>query len=170
VRLNVRRNDYSFDLLAAHTTGGCDRFRVCFLASPALSPGDHAESSLSEDIVAAGRGVEIIPKEICVWVDRVDALRAGGHVRQRVLRGRGDDPIEKSKRVELNEPEVSANIEVVHDIEAGGQNLVIENACLGPRNRGRGRSIEPRNQSKGRKIGVMNWVAPASIRRWTLIA
>jgi hypothetical protein len=152
-QLKLRRKDCSFDLSAAHTAGGCHRFRVGFQNSPALSRGDHAESSLSEDIVTAGRGVEIIPKEICVWVDRVDALRAGGHVRQRVLRGRGDDPIEKSKHVELNEPEVSANIEVVHDIEAGGQNLVIENACLGPGNRGRGRSIKPRNQSKWRKIG-----------------
>src|ERR1700677_2852847 len=42
--------------------------------------GDHIGGSQSKDIVSASGGVEIIPKEVCVRVDRVDALRAGGDV------------------------------------------------------------------------------------------
>jgi hypothetical protein len=76
-----------------------------------------------------------------------------GHVCQRVLGGRGDDLIEESKDVELDEMEVPATVEVAHDIEAGGQNLVIEDACLGRGNRGRGRAVEPGNQSKWREVG-----------------
>ena len=44
--------------------------------------GDHPGGSESEDIVSASGGVKIIPKEVRVRVDRVDALGAGVNVCQ----------------------------------------------------------------------------------------
>ena len=100
-----------------------------------------------------GGGVKIIPKEICIGVDGVDALRTGSHVCQRVPGGRGDDLIEESKDVKSDQVEVPATIEVVHDIKADGQDLVKKDAFLCRGNRGRGRTVEPGNQSKRREVG-----------------
>ena len=82
-----------------------------------------------------GGGVEVIPKEICIRADRGDALGAGGNVCRRVLGGRGDDLLEESKDIKLDQMEVPATVEVVHDIEPGGQNLVIEDAPLSQESR-----------------------------------
>ena len=67
--------------------------------------------------MAACRGMQVIPEQIGVRVDRGNALGAGGNVCQRVAGGRGDDLIEESKDVQLDEMEMFAKVEVVQDIE-----------------------------------------------------
>ena len=84
---------------------------------------------------------------------RGDALRAGGYVCQPVAGGRGNDLVEESKNVKLDDMEVSAPVKVAQDREARGQQLVIDDACLVRGNRGRGRPVEAGNQSQGRKVG-----------------
>ena len=74
-------------------------------------------------------------------------------VYQREFGGRCDDLVEKTKDVELVEMEVLSRIEVAKDSQACRQSHVIEDACLGRRNRRCGRSVEARYRSKRRQVG-----------------
>ena len=93
--------------------------------------GNHSRKSRGEDIVAARRGMQVIPEQIRIRINRGNALRAGGHVCQGVAGGRGDDSIEESKDVQLDKMEMSAKVEVVQDIDTCTQNLVEEDTCGG---------------------------------------
>ena len=74
-------------------------------------------SGVGQDIVTARGGVEVIPEEICVRVDRGDALGAGADVYQRVSGWRGDDAVEEGKDVELHEIEMPVRVELAQDSE-----------------------------------------------------
>ena len=71
--------------------------------------------------MAAGGGMQVVPKEKCVRVNGGDALRTGGYVCQRVAGGRGNDLVEESKNIKLGKVEVFAAIEVGQNIKAGPQ-------------------------------------------------
>ena len=103
-------------------------------------------------MAASGR-VQIIPKEICVRIDRWDALGAGGNVCQQIPGRRCNDSIEESKDVELKEIEMLAWVKVAQDSKTCDQDLIIENACLGRGCRSGRRAIKPGNQSKRREVG-----------------
>lgn len=98
---------------------------VWYSICPALAPGDNPDSSEGQNIVAAGGGVQVIPEEIGVGVDRGNSLGTGANVYQRVSGWRGDDAIEECKDVELHEIEVPARVEVTQDTKACGQDVVI---------------------------------------------
>ena len=103
--------------------------------------------------MAASGGVQVIPKEIRVRIDRWDALGAGGNVCQQIPGRRCNDSIEESKDVELKEIEMLAWVKVAQDSKTCDQDLIIENACLGRGCRSGRRAIKPGNQSKRREIG-----------------
>ena len=143
---------------------------VRYRTRPALAQTDNLGGGNGEDIMAARCRVKVIPEQIGVRVDRGDALRAVANVYQSVFGGRGEDVIEESKDVELEKMEAPAGVEVAQDSEASGQDLVIERACFCRRNRRRGRPLSRGTRPSGGRSGMMNWVAPASMRRWMLIA
>ena len=77
--------------------------------------GEGAESGDGDDVVAAGGGVEVIPKEIGVGINGGDALGARVHIGERVLGGRCDDLIEERENVELDETQVLAAVDVTQN-------------------------------------------------------
>jgi hypothetical protein len=102
--------------------------------------------------MAASGGVQVIPEEIRVGIDRGDALRAGSNVDQGVSGGRADDLVDEAKDVQLNKIEVSARVEVAQDSDPCAEDLVKEDACFCGRNRGRGRAVKPGDRSQRREV------------------
>ena len=103
--------------------------------------------------MAAGSGVQVVPEEISIRVDRGNSLGAGANVYQRVSGWRRDDAVEERKDIELHQLQAPVRVEVSQDTKACGQDVVIKNARLCRGNRGCGRAVEPWNQSQRREVG-----------------
>src|SRR5580700_9563113 len=108
---------------------------------------EDAGRGLSEDLVTLGGGVEVIPEEVSVGIYRVSALRTGSHICQRITGGRRNYFVEQGKHIQWMETKPFAKVEIAQQSEAGFEELVIDNACRGRRNRRRGAAVEPGNQS-----------------------
>jgi len=84
----------------------------------------------SEDTVAVGSRMEVIPKEVCVRIDGDVALRTVNDVRQGKSPGRSYDAIEETEHVQLSQLQAPALVEEPQDVQRFGQDSVKEDARL----------------------------------------